>query len=184
MKYCENCGKEIPENSDFCPECGYRQNTLLSTRANGSFFDMGALIVAVLAIVQIILWNISKVNINAFFINLSFSFNDLFVSAPALLKQFGYDGLGYLSYINYLFYAVTIALAVIAILTKKKAKIPMMICQIIILAILLGMQIVIAVKLGDMSSFVKMDWGYWAFIAVSLAEMFFILKKQKQFQQI
>ncbi len=22
MKYCQNCGKEIPENASFCPECG------------------------------------------------------------------------------------------------------------------------------------------------------------------
>jgi len=23
MKYCHNCGKEIPQGADYCPECGY-----------------------------------------------------------------------------------------------------------------------------------------------------------------
>ncbi|WP_369335139.1 zinc-ribbon domain-containing protein [Candidatus Borrarchaeum sp.] len=26
MKFCKNCGKPIPPNSAFCPNCGYRIN--------------------------------------------------------------------------------------------------------------------------------------------------------------
>lgn len=33
MRFCSNCGKEIPENAKFCPFCGYR---VAMNRQNGS----------------------------------------------------------------------------------------------------------------------------------------------------
>ena len=27
--YCRNCGKELPHNSNFCPECGAKQNDVV-----------------------------------------------------------------------------------------------------------------------------------------------------------
>jgi uncharacterized membrane protein YvbJ len=34
MKYCQNCGKEIPENASFCPECGAAVKTPASPEVN------------------------------------------------------------------------------------------------------------------------------------------------------
>ncbi len=34
MKYCQNCGKEIPENAHFCPECGAAVKAPVSPEVN------------------------------------------------------------------------------------------------------------------------------------------------------
>lgn len=34
MKYCQNCGKEIPENASFCPECGAAVKASVSPEVN------------------------------------------------------------------------------------------------------------------------------------------------------
>lgn len=39
--YCRYCGKEIPENSNYCPNCGKKQNEEISIKGFQSFLRMG-----------------------------------------------------------------------------------------------------------------------------------------------
>ena len=33
MKYCSNCGSKLPEDAEFCTECGQRANSALQPQA-------------------------------------------------------------------------------------------------------------------------------------------------------
>ena len=36
MSYCINCGNEIPQNANFCPNCGYKLHKYTPKRISGS----------------------------------------------------------------------------------------------------------------------------------------------------
>jgi len=53
MKYCPNCGKEIPENAKYCPNCGWGDRNRRDIEQRTSGMAVASLVTGIIGMVLI-----------------------------------------------------------------------------------------------------------------------------------
>lgn len=168
-RYCENCGREIPENSGFCPECGAQQ-ALISTSHE---FNFAQLIALAIAIAQIFLWNAKSIRVDMFFIKLDISLNELFAGSSSIGSYLDLDNLKMLNFVNILFYAL-IVLVIVCTLLKVigvyHGKLMVSALELLLLVMLFVIFIAIICNLGDYKDYVSFTFTYLLSIITCLVQ--------------
>ena len=161
MRYCENCGKEIPEGSGFCPECGAHQTVISAGRS----FDLRYISVLIISIIQIGLWNIKSITVDLYFTKPSFSLNDALNTASSLAGFVDSGNMKYLKIINYVFYAFMIFVILYSLLRMggfKITRIPVILIETVICIALFGFMIYAATS--SSADYMKFGFVYLSMI--------------------
>lgn len=181
-KFCENCGKEIPDNSGFCPECGAQQTTISTFKGFEGNPNLNCLIITGLTIFQIILWNLKSVKVSSFFLSISFSLNDILSGVGEIGSMMDNDSVKSLKFINVCFYLLMALMVIISLYSALKGKMNVVVPTIIevILGIaLIGTMIYVSIKSGDYVD-ISFTFVYWLLILSSVIQIFlpFILNRR------
>lgn len=161
MRYCENCGKEIPEGSSFCPECGSRQ-TVISTKSS---FDLRYVTILVISVIQTLLWNAKSIDVIFFLSKISFSINDVLSTASTFGEYVDFGNMKYLNVINIVFYICTVLVIVYSLCKMFGAKIsciPVVIVEIIIFLLLI--YALIGMAFSPEADYVSFNFMYYLLI--------------------
>ena len=161
MRYCENCGKEIPDGSSFCPECGSHQ-TVISTKSS---FDLKYVAILVISVIQMFLWNAESIDVALFISKMHFSINDVLSTASSLGEYVDFRNMKYLNVINIVFYACAV-LVIIYSLCKmfgtKISRIPAVIIEIVFFLLL--MYALIRIAFSSEADYVSFNFMYYLLI--------------------